>query len=168
MNIVGIAAQKAKADFNTTVYAYTKTAIALFDAFVSCWEEKFTSNLIRPETVINKYFEPEWRPFIQTPPFPSYTSGHSVISASAAEVMTDIFGDNFNYTDTSETEFGIPPRSFTSFRQAAREAAMSRMYGGIHYRFDNEQGTQQGARVGKLIVDRLRMRAKNESILTRK
>jgi hypothetical protein len=167
MNVVGIAADKAKSDFSTTVYAYTKSSIALFDAFISCWEEKFRSNVIRPETVINKYFDPEWRPYIQTPPFPSYTSGHSVISGSVAEVMTDIFGDNFNYTDTSETEFGIPERSFASFRQAALEASWSRMYGGIHYRFDLENGNKEGIEVGKMIVDRLRMRRNSGSILTR-
>ena len=81
MNITGIAAYRSKADFNATVYACTETAIALFDGFISCWEEKYHSNYVRPETVINKTYDPEWRPYIQTPPFPSYTSGHSVISA---------------------------------------------------------------------------------------
>lgn len=160
MNIVGIASQKAKHDFNTTVYAYTKTAIALFDGFISCWDEKFRSNLVRPETVINKYIDPNWRPLIQTPPFPSYVSGHAVVSAAAAEVLTDVYGDNFSYTDTSEIEFGIPERSFTSFRQAATEAALSRLYGGIHYRFDNLEGNKVGRRLGEMVVDRLRMKTK--------
>lgn len=168
MNIVGIAAEKANADFNTTVYAYAKTSIALFDAFITCWEEKYRSNLVRPETVINKYIDPEWRPYIQTPPFPSYVSGHSVISAAAAEVMTEIFGDNFSYKDTSEIEFGIPHRSFTSFRQAALEASWSRLYGGIHYRFDLEEGNKQGIMLGKLVVDRLRMKRDKDAVLTRK
>jgi hypothetical protein len=168
MNIVGIVADKAGVDFNTSVYAYAKTAIALFEGFISCWEEKFRSNVIRPETVINKYFDAEWRPYIQTPPFPSYTSGHSVISASAAEVMTDIFGDNFSYTDTSEIEFGIPHRSFKSFRDAALEASWSRLYGGIHYRFDLVEGNKAGIMVGKLVVDRLRMKRNTASALTRK
>ncbi|HUQ64658.1 MAG TPA: vanadium-dependent haloperoxidase [Flavitalea sp.] len=168
MNIVGIAGQKANVDFNSTVYAYAKSSVALYEGFISCWEEKFRSNVIRPETVINKYFDAEWRPYIQTPPFPSYTSGHSVISGAVAEVMTDIFGDNFNYTDTSEIEFGIPERSFTSFRQAALEASWSRMYGGIHYRFDLENGNKQGIEVGKIVVDRLRMRRNSNNILTRK
>ena len=168
MNIVGIAADKAQVNFSATVYAYTKSSIALYDAFISCWEEKFRSNVIRPETVINKYIDAEWRPYIQTPPFPSYTSGHSVISGSVAEVMTQIFGDNFSYTDTSEIEFGIPHRSFTSFRQAALEASWSRMYGGIHYRFDLENGNKQGIEVGKIVVDRLRMRKNSNSALTRK
>jgi hypothetical protein len=158
MNIVGIAAEKSKADFETTVYAYAQTSIALFDGFISCWDEKYRSNLVRPETVINKFVNADWRPFIQTPPFPSYTSGHSVTSAAAAEVMTDIFGENFNYRDSSEREFGVPDRNFSSFKAAANEASISRLYGGIHYRFDLTEGTKQGEAVGKFIVNKLKMK----------
>jgi PAP2 superfamily len=161
MNIVGIAVEKSKTNFSTTVYAYTQTAIALFDAFISCWDEKYRSNLVRPETVINKYVNADWRPFIQTPPFPSYTSGHSVTSAAAAEVMTNIFGENFNYRDSSEREFGVPDRTFTSFKAAANEASISRLYGGIHYRFDLTEGTKQGEAVGKFIVNKLKMKKSN-------
>ncbi len=158
LNIVGIAAQKSNANFATTVYAYTTTSIALFDGFISCWDEKYRSNLVRPETVINKYIDPNWRPFIQTPPFPSYTSGHSVTSAAAAEVMTHIFGNNFNYRDSSEREFGVPDRIFTSFKAAVQEASISRLYGGIHYRFDLDEGTKQGEALGKFIVNKLKMK----------
>ncbi|QEC68369.1 vanadium-dependent haloperoxidase [Panacibacter ginsenosidivorans] len=158
MNIVGIIADKKKADFDETVYAYAKASIALFDGFISCWDEKYRSNYVRPETVINKYFDPEWRPYIQTPPFPEYTSGHAVISAAAAEVMTDIFGDNISYTDTSETEFGIAPRSFTSVRKAAEEAAISRVYGGIHYKNSCDVGNAEGKLVGQLVIQRLHMK----------
>ncbi len=158
LNIVGIAAEKAGSDFGTTVYAYAKTSVALFDGFICSWEEKFRSNVIRPETVINKLIDQEWRPYIQTPPFPSYTSGHSVISAAAAEVMSDIYGDNFSYQDTSEIEFGIDHRSFNSFRDAAWEASLSRLYGGIHYTFDIVEGNIQGKKLGQLVVNRLRMR----------
>lgn len=158
MNIVGILADKNKADFSETVCAYAKASIALFDAFISCWDEKYRSNYIRPETVINKYYDPEWRPYIQTPPFPEYTSGHAVISAAAAEVMTNIFGDNISYTDTSETEFGIAPRSFTSVRKAAEEAAMSRVYGGIHFKNSCDVGNAEGKLVGQLVIQRLRMK----------
>jgi membrane-associated phospholipid phosphatase len=160
MNIVGIIAQKKNADFNETVCAYTKTSIALFDGFISCWDEKYRSNYVRPETVINKYYNPDWRPYIQTPPFPEYTSGHAVISAAAAEVMTDIFGDNISYTDTSETEFGIPPRSFTSVRNAAVEAGISRVYGGIHYKHSCDIGNAEGKLVGQLVNQRLHMMRK--------
>jgi hypothetical protein len=159
MNIVGIGAKAANADFNTTVAAYAHTAIALFDAFISCWDEKYRSNYIRPETVINKEFPNEnWQPYIQTPPFPSYTSGHATNSAAAAEVMTKWFGDNLAFTDTSLLEFGIQNRQLTSFRAAAQEAAMSRLYGGIHYRFDNDEGANAGKRLGEFIVSRLKLK----------
>ena len=157
MNIVGIAAQKANADFNQTVAAYAETSVAMFDAFIGCWKIKYETNVIRPETVINKYIDPNWRPYIQTPPFPSYVSGHSVVSAAAAEIMTHHFGDNFAYTDTSELEFGIPNRSFKSFRDAALEASWSRLYGGIHYRSDLEHGNEMGKRIGEMVITRLRM-----------
>jgi hypothetical protein len=158
MNIVGIAAKEAKADFNTTVAAYTETSIALFDAFISCWDEKFRSNYIRPETAINKYLDQNWQPYIQTPPFPSYTSGHGTTSAAAAEVMTSWFGDKLSFTDTSSLEFGIKSRQIVSFREAAKEAAMSRLYGGIHYRCDNDEGNKSGKLLGEFIVQKLKLK----------
>jgi hypothetical protein len=158
MNIVGIGAQKANADFSTTVAAYAQTAIALYDAFISCWDEKYRSNYVRPETVINKDISQEWRPYIQTPPFPSHTSGHATISAAAAETMTNWFGDRLSFTDTSLLEFGINNREIKSFREAAKEAAMSRLYGGIHYRFDNDHGNEAGIRLGEFIVSRLKLK----------
>jgi hypothetical protein len=157
MNIVGIAAQKSKAGFSETVAAYTQTAIAMFDGFIGCWKIKYETNRIRPETVINKYIDPEWRPYIQTPPFPAYVSGHSVVSSAAAEVMAHRFGQNFAFTDTSELEFGIANRSFKSFHDAALEASWSRLYGGIHYRSDLEKGNIMGKDIGAFIVDRLCM-----------
>jgi PAP2 superfamily len=160
MNIVGIAAQKAKADFAATVCAYAKTAIALYDGFISCWDEKYRSNYVRPETVIAKYINPDWRPYIQTPPFPSYTSGHSTISAAAAEVMTEQFGPNLSFTDTSLLEFGIKNRNIPSFRAAAQEASISRLYGGIHYQFDLDAGNKAGTQLGQWVVGRLQMRKK--------
>lgn len=155
MNIVGIAAQKAKADFSTTVASYTHTAIALFDGFICCWDEKYRSNYVRPETIINEKVSGDWRPYIQTPPFPSYTSGHSTISAAAAEVMTHFYGEQLSFTDTSLLEFGIANREIKSFRQAAQEASISRLYGGIHYRFDLDSGNVAGQKVGALVVERL-------------
>ena len=158
MNIVGIAAKKAKLDFNNTVYAYAKTAIAMFDAFIQCWDEKFRSNMVRPETVINKYIDPDWTPYLQTPPFPEYTCGHSTVSASAAEALTSVFGDNFTYTDTSELEFGIKNRSFISFRQAAEENNWARFYGGIHFHNSCIISTEYGRKVGELVNQRLKMK----------
>ncbi|MDQ3278251.1 MAG: vanadium-dependent haloperoxidase [Bacteroidota bacterium] len=158
MNIVGIAAQKSGADFNKTVAAYTETAIALFDGFIACWKAKFEYNTVRPETVINKVLDPAWQPYLQTPPFPSFISGHSVISNAAAEVMSRHFGDNFAFTDSSEREFGIADRSFRSFREAAMEASLSRLYGGIHFRSDLERGNEVGKQIGEHIVQKLRIR----------
>ncbi len=89
------------------VAAFTHLSIGMFDAFISCWDEKYRSNFIRPESAINKTVDPEWRPYIQTPPFPSYTSGHATVSAASAEVMTAHFGDQLSFTDTSLLEFGI-------------------------------------------------------------
>lgn len=155
MNIVGIAAHNANADFKTTVTAYALTSIALFDGFISCWDEKYRSNYARPETIINEKISGDWHPYIQTPPFPSYTSGHSTISAAAAEVMTSIFGDKMSFTDTSLLEFGIANREIKSFRVAAQEAGISRLYGGIHYKFDLDSGNAMGKRVGELIVKKL-------------
>lgn len=157
MNIVGIAAQKAKADFKKTVAAYTLTGICMFDSFIQCWDEKFRSNMVRPETVINKYMDQDWRPYLQTPPFPEYTCGHSTVSSASAEALTKMFGDNFNYTDSSELEFGIANRSFTSFRQAAEENNAARFYGGIHFHPSCLVSTDYGRRVGSMIVGKLKM-----------
>ena len=158
MSIVGIAAMKAKADFPTTVYAYAKTSIALFDAFIQCWSVKFKYNTVRPETVINKYFDASWQPRLQTPPFPEYTCGHSTCSAAAAEALTSVFGDNFSYTDSTELEFGIANRSYKSFRDAALENNMARFYGGIHYHYSCLAANKCGKEVGNLVVERLKMK----------
>jgi hypothetical protein len=164
MGIVGVASRKAGADIMRSAEAYARTAIALADGFISVWDEKFRSNVIRPETVINSYLDEGWQPLLQTPPFPEYTSGHSVISTAAATVLTDQFGDDFAYTDSVEIEYGLPPRSFPSFRAAAAEAAISRLYGGIHYRMAIEQGVAQGRRVGEHVIARARTRAGAETV----
>jgi hypothetical protein len=159
MSIVGIAARKAGADLMASAQAYALTAVAVADGFIACWEEKYRSNVVRPETVINAHLDEAWAPLLQTPPFPEYTSGHSVISTAAAVVLTDQFGAGFAFEDTSESEYGLPARSYTSFEEAAAEAAISRMYGGIHYRMAIDAGVDQGRRVGELVVQRLRTSA---------
>lgn len=158
IGITKIACKAKDIDLNETIYAYTKTSIAIADAFISCWDEKYRSNLVRPETLINKYIDDKWQPILQTPPFPEYTSGHSVVSGAASTVLTDIFGDNFNFLDDTETIYGLPIRPFSSFNAAAEEAAMSRMYGGIHYRAAVEVGIGQGQKVGNLINEKLQMK----------
>lgn len=157
IGICKIACKKDNADFAKTVYAYAKTSIALSDGFISCWDEKYSSNLIRPETLINNTFDENWFPNLQTPPFPEYTSGHSVVSGAASVVLTQIFGDNFAFDDTTELLYGLPIRSFKSFYDASSEAAISRMYGGIHYRAAIDNGLTQGKNIGNFIADNLKM-----------
>ncbi|TAD84391.1 MAG: phosphatase PAP2 family protein [Bacteroidetes bacterium] len=152
MSITGLACQQAQAELPKVITAYLLTSVALYDGFISCWHEKYRSNLIRPETYINAYIDEKWKPLLQTPPFPEYTSGHSVISTAAAEVLSAIFGNEFSYNDDTETGYGLPLRRFTSFKQAAAEAAISRFYGGIHYREAIEKGSLQGQKIGSAVI----------------
>jgi hypothetical protein len=157
-----IASKKVGADFFETVHNYTKTSIGVFEAFISSWDEKYRSVLVRPETLINKYIDENWKPILQTPPFPEYTSGHSVVSGSASKILTDIFGENFSFADDTEVPYGLPVRNFISFEQAADEAAISRMYGGIHYMDAIVNGLSQGKNVGDWVLQHIDMR--NEKI----
>lgn len=158
ISIAGIASETAGADMMQSTEAYARTSIALADAFISSWEEKYRSSMIRPETVINKYIDEAWEPLLQTPPFPEYTSGHSVISTAAATVLTDVYGPAFAFNDSSEISYGLTARSFPSFNAAAAEAAISRLYGGIHFRQAIEEGVKQGRKVGELVVARVKTR----------
>jgi hypothetical protein len=158
MNITHVACVTAKSDFAHAAEAYARVALSLADGFIACWDEKYRSRVLRPETYINRYIDENWMPFLQTPPFPEYTSGHSVISAAAAAALTGVFGDNFSFTDSTEVEFGLQVRNFHSFNEAANEAAQSRLYGGIHYRPANEIGVTMGRQVGAFIVTRVRTR----------
>lgn len=158
ISIVGQATTTAGLDWPATSAAYMLTCIALFDGFISCWDEKYRSQLIRPETVINAHIDEKWQPLLQTPPFPEYTSGHSVISTAAATVLTGWFGPDFAFMDNTEVEYGLPERHFTSFRQACDEAAISRLYGGIHYRAAIEQGQFQGEKIGNWILQRIHLK----------
>jgi hypothetical protein len=155
MGIAAIAARQTKASAVKTANTYALTAIALYDAFISCWDEKYRSNYIRPITVINEKIEQTWTPFLQTPPFPEYTSGHSTITRSAATVLTKLYGENFAFQDTSDLQYIGLQRHFNSFVQAADEASISRVYGGIHYQFSVDVGSEAGRKVGELIIERL-------------
>jgi hypothetical protein len=152
LGITGIACKQAKADFPKAMKVHTMVAISLMDGFISCWDEKFRSNRIRPETAIRRYIDPNWKPLLQTPPFPEYLSGHSTISAASAVILTHYFGDKFKYTDTVEKRFGLPAREFNSFQEAAIEAGISRFYGGIHFMDAIDNGRTQGLAVGEWVL----------------
>jgi len=160
MGIVGIAARQASLDLTESAEVYARTAIVLADGFIVAWEEKFRSRLVRPETVINAYLDEGWTPLLQTPPFPEYPSGHSVISTAAATVLTQLLGAGFAFEDSTELAFGFPPRRFESFEQAAAEAAISRLYGGIHFRRAIEEGARQGRALGTQHARRITTRAR--------
>ena len=161
INIVHVACTKSKVDFIRSAEAYALVSLSIVDGFISCWDEKYRSRLIRPESYINQYIDEEWVPLLQTPPFPEYTSGHSVISGSAATSLTALFGDNFSFTDSTEVEFGMTPRSFKSFYDASAEAGISRVYGGIHYTPACKVGLEQGKNVGSYIRDKIKTRKDN-------
>ena len=155
MRIADLVGRQQHLSFAQNLRVQTLLAVTLTDAFICCWDEKYRSDRVRPETAIRRYLNPDWQPLLQTPPFPEYLSGHSVISAAAAELFTRLLGDNVAFTDTSEEPFGLPARRFASFRQAAAEAAISRLYGGIHFRDAVEEGQRAGQRVGQVAVARL-------------
>lgn len=156
MSIAGIAADKANLSFDKSVLLHTVLSVTLMDAFIACWDEKYRSNRIRPETYINRYINVRWEPLLQTPPFPEYPSGHSIISTAAAEVLTYLLGDNFTFTDDSERLFDLPSRTFKSFRIAAEEAAISRLYGGIHFRDAVVSGQEMGAALSTKIISKIK------------
>lgn len=158
IDIAGQASRQVKADVMKTSQVYSMIAISLLDAFISCWDEKYRSILVRPETYINNYIDDKWQPLLQTPPFPEYTSGHSVASNASAAVLTSLFGENFAYSDSTEVRFGIPVRKYKSFKEAAAEASISRMYGGIHYMPAIDEGATQGRKVGEWVLTKMKMK----------
>ncbi|WP_026462099.1 vanadium-dependent haloperoxidase [Adhaeribacter aquaticus] len=137
-------------------YVYVTTSLA--DGFISCWDAKYKHVHIRPDTYIKEYIDKDWNPLIQTPPFPEFPSGHSVISAAAATALTHLFGENYAFADSTQLVLGLPVRKFKSFYEASDEAGISRMYGGIHFRPANELGAKQGKDVGSLIATKLKTR----------
>ncbi|MDA1267470.1 MAG: vanadium-dependent haloperoxidase [Bacteroidetes bacterium] len=160
MGIASIASAAAGKDWKGTVEALALTAISLNEAFIACWDEKYRSKLIRPETYINQHIDENWVPLLQTPPFPEHTSGHSVASTAASYTLAQIFGDQLHLVDSTEEAYGLPIREYDSFSQAGFEASISRFYGGIHYMAAIEEGIKQGKQVGELIWKKISTKPK--------
>lgn len=155
---MGIAAQiikQEKADPVKAAQTFALTSIALYDAFIACWDEKYRSNYVRPVTVIKEVIDKNWMPYLQTPPFPEYTSGHSTITASAATVLTNLYRDNISFEDSSDYHYIGLKRKFNSLNEAAAECSISRVYGGIHYMISVNTGAEAGKKVGGLVVQKL-------------
>jgi len=156
INIASQILAKENASLSLAAETYCKIGIAVGEAFISCWKCKYVFNLLRPITYIRDVIDPNWTPILTTPPFPEYTSGHSVQSAATAQILTDLFGDQYAFTDRTHekrSDINGTPRSFTSFFDYAEEAAASRLYGGIHYRDAIEIGIEQGRKIGYSIRD---------------
>jgi hypothetical protein len=126
-----------------------RLGVAVADAFIGCWNVKYEYNLMRPVTYIKKLIDPKWEPILITPPFPEYPSGHSTQSGAAAAVLTGIYGESFAFTDRTHERDGLAPRRFANFEEAAQEAGISRLYGGIHFRAAIAQGLEQGRCIGQ-------------------
>jgi hypothetical protein len=159
--ITEVAALKAKAGLESSARALALVDIALADAGIAAWNVKYTYNTVRPVTVIRDgadgvnpgiAADPTWTPLWNTPAFPSYISGHSTFSSAAAAVLDSLFGSDFSFTDPGDPTEDLAPRHFTDFDQAAQEAGMSRIYGGIHFLSDNVYGLQVGGEVGRYVV----------------
>jgi hypothetical protein len=155
VSITNIAVTQFNLKLDEAVKLYALVGAAIRDAFISCWESKYRVNLLRPKTYIRDYLGvPNWSPIVVTPPFPEYTSGHSVVSGAVSQVLTWRFGDNVAFTDDTHGDRpGYRNRDFTSFYHAADEAAWSRMYGGIHFRSGNVNGIEQGRQVGQEVIN---------------
>ncbi|MBL7766278.1 MAG: vanadium-dependent haloperoxidase [Chitinophagaceae bacterium] len=158
MKITAQALRKVKANEEQSAEVFTLVSIAIFEGFLSCWAEKFQSNSVRPETYINRLIDAKWLPLIETPPFPEYTSGHSVVSAAASSMLTHFFPKMYPVVDSSQMYLGLAPRTFKSFRDASDQASVSRFYGGIHYMPSLDNGALQGREVTGFILDKIKTR----------
>lgn len=137
-----------------TIETYLRVGFALADAMIACWYSKYEYTLERPESYIQKHIDPTWRPSAPSPSFPSYPSGHSMMGAASAEVLSSLYGTTYKMTDRSHidrVDFAVKPRSFTSFDQMAKENALSRILLGVHWRMDAEEGLRLGALIGKQV-----------------
>ena len=140
------------------VEVYTLASLAMADAFIGCWREKYRSYVVRPVTYIQRTWDPKYVTVFATPPFPEFSSGHSVISGAAVQVMVTLLGDSTAFTDSTQVDIGHPPRPFPSFTAALDEVAISRVYGGIHYLTAVRDGMAQGRCIGRRISERIKTR----------
>ena len=164
MYIVGNFVQSENMNLSRAAELYCLTAVAMADACISVWYTKYRVDLVRPKTMINELFEKGWEPYVETPPFPGYASGHSGFSAAAATVMTALIGDNKSFIDSTHVSIGLVPRTFESFNKAAEEAAYSRMYGGIHYTCEILDASDQGKCAADDVLNKLIISAKRQNI----
>ena len=158
IGIAGQAVNTLQLDEFKTAELYTMLTLGIFEAVRKCWTEKYKNNSVRPETYINRVIAPKWKTFIETPPFPEYPSGHSVISGVSAAILTKLIPQPYQFTDSTEMYINLPPRHFNSFTDAAAEASVSRFYGGIHYMPALNNGLLFGNEIGNYISTKIKCR----------
>lgn len=154
-HIATIAVKKVKPDIFKAAETYARVGMAVADAFINCWKCKYHYYSERPASYVNKHIDARWVQFWPEPPFPAFTSGHATQGMAGAVVLTDLYGDNFEFVDNAHegrpmntlrnVEYKV--RSFKSFKEAAVECGYSRLLGGIHTRQDNEVGAAEGTKI---------------------
>ncbi|MBL0061738.1 MAG: vanadium-dependent haloperoxidase [bacterium] len=127
---------------------YARAAIAVHDAFIQCWKAKYQYCLIRPVSYVQAYIDPSWNPSWATPPFPEYTSGHSSGSGAVSRALEGMMGTSCEFDDDTHEDRGFGVWHYSTLQEAAEEAALSRLLGGIHYTFGNQGGLTSGRCVG--------------------
>ena len=148
--------EKENLNLEKAAVAYCKLGFAVHDAFVNCWKCKYQDNLLRPITYIRTYIDPAYNSLLSTPPFPEFPSGHSVQSGASALVLESLFGNNYAFQDkthNNRVDINGAPRNFESFSEFANEAAISRLYGGIHFSRAIYEGVTFGRNVGKNVAE---------------
>ncbi|MEZ0541520.1 vanadium-dependent haloperoxidase [Fibrella arboris] len=158
-NLANIVIKTAAPDLVKAAETYARVGMAVADGFVNCWKAKYTYHCERPSTYVRANIDPNWTQFWPEPPFPAFYSGHSVQSAATATVLTELYGTRFRFIDNTHEgrardqlrKIDYVPRSFSSFWATAEEAALSRFYGGIHTKQDNETGLAEGKKIGQNI-----------------
>ena len=156
-NILRQVLLKERPNLMDAAAAYLRLGITMNDATISCWKAKYNYHQLRPVTYIRKYMgHADWNSFITTPPHPEYSAAHATISGSAAFALESVFGKNYSFTDHTYDGIGMSARSFNSFDAAGKEAGLSRLYGGIHYRLSTEAGNTQGKKVGANVFSLLK------------
>ncbi len=151
--IAGDVLKQRKASLAEAAETFARLNLAMADAFIAAWHTKYSLSVLRPVSYIQLAIDSNWVPtLMHTPPFPEYPSGHSVQSSAAAAVLSQVFGADTSFTDNTHNDRGWGPRTFKSFKAAADEAALSRLYAGIHYRFGVTGGQVQGNCVGQKVL----------------
>ena len=154
-----VAIKKTEPDLIKCAETYARVGLAVADAFINCWVWKYHFFSERPNTYIPQFIDKDWESFWPDPPFPAFPSGHAIQAAAMAVVLTDLYGEPFEFVDKAhvgrprdelrDTDFRERP--FTNFWGVAEETADSRFFGGIHTPQDNQVGLDEGSRIARKV-----------------